>query len=75
MQRLDRTGLDRGEGDRRQHALFLHQRTGGHRLFDTLVGQVDIPPAGEAVFEVPLALAVANENELWHLPSGFPALP
>jgi hypothetical protein len=35
-------------------------------LGHALVGQVDIPPAGEAVFQVPLALAVADEDQLGH---------
>ena len=63
MQRLDRAGLERGEGVGRQHALGLEQfaRRGG--LGHALRGQVDIPPAGEAVFEIPLALAVADEDE------------
>jgi hypothetical protein len=33
------------------------------RLGLALGGQVDVDPAGEAVFEVPLALAVAKQDE------------
>jgi pimeloyl-ACP methyl ester carboxylesterase len=36
------------------------QPAGGAGLVLALGGQVDIPPAGEAVFKVPLALAVAD---------------
>ena len=35
----------------------------GLRLLDALFRQVGILPAGEQVFQVPLALAVAHENE------------
>jgi hypothetical protein len=46
-----------------QHALFGKQPAGGAGLFLALGGQVDVPPAGEAVFQVPLALAVADEDQ------------
>ena len=43
---------------------------GQHRLArlpgfeDALLGQIDVRPSGEEILEVPLALAVANEDEL-----------
>src|SRR5690606_19362190 len=60
VQRLDRAGLQRGEGASRQEAGFRQQFTCGARFGYALLGQVDVPPAGEAVLEVPLALAVAD---------------
>ena len=39
----------------------LHKHVG--RLGDALLGKVDVHPAGEYVCEVPLALAVPNEDE------------
>ena len=35
-------------------------------LLAPLLGEVDIDPAGKTVFEIPLALAVAHENEFMH---------
>ena len=66
MQRLDRAGLERGEGDASAAALRGEQRARGARFVLALGGQVDIPPAGEAVFQVPLALAVADEDQARH---------
>ena len=63
MQRLDCAGLERGESDAGQHVLLRQQLTGRKRLILTLGGEIDIPPAGEAVFQVPLALAVTHEDE------------
>ena len=34
-----------------------------------LLSNIDIPPAGEAVFEIPLRLAVTDEDELGHFGS------
>ena len=51
----------RGRGGFRMLAAPATQDGAG--LVLALLGQVDIPPAGEAVFEVPLALAVADENQ------------
>src|SRR6185312_12830403 len=53
----------RGVGDVERDALGLEPFAGGTRFLDALVGEVDVAPAGEQVFLVPLALAVANENE------------
>ena len=63
VQRLDRARLERGERHVGQHALGGEQPAGGARLFLALLGQAHVPPAGEAVFQVPLALAVADEDQ------------
>src|SRR5690606_9451490 len=44
-------------------AFLAHQATGGGRFLAPLVGEFDIDPAGEAVVQVPLALAVARQYE------------
>ncbi len=54
--------------------LGLDQLAAAARLGLALGGQVDVDPAGEAVLEVPLALAVAEEDELvghWRSKSGL----
>ncbi len=43
-------------------------------LLFTLIGQIHVPPAGEAVLEVPLALAVAQQDEGPHSAEGVPCL-
>src|SRR3546814_19225401 len=54
VQRLDRARLDRGEAGVGRYALRLHQLARGDRFGNALFGDIDIPPAGEAVFEIPL---------------------
>jgi len=71
MQSLYCPRLERGEGESRQHALFGEQSPGGARFLRALFGHVDIPPAGEAVLEVPLRLAVAEQDEGRHQPFAF----
>jgi hypothetical protein len=44
----------------------LKQPTSFGCLLLTLCGEVDIGPATEAVVEIPLRLAVANEHEFVH---------
>ena len=39
------------------------EAAGGARLGDAALGQVDVHPAGEAIREVPLGLAVADERQ------------
>ena len=62
----DRAGLDRGEG------LVDMQPLGGDQLAAlpglglSRFGEVHVHPAGEAVFEVPLALAVAQQDQDRH---------
>ena len=50
VQRPDRAGLERGEGAGRQQVLGRQQLAGRLRFGHALFGEVDIPPAGEAVF-------------------------
>ena len=45
-------------------ALLAHQAATGGGLGTALFAQVDVDPAGETVLEVPLALAVAQQDEL-----------
>jgi hypothetical protein len=47
-------------------ALFLQQFAGLPRLLAPRFGEVHIGPAGEAVFQVPLALAMAHQNKFMH---------
>ena len=66
VKRLDRPRLDAGETGIRIDAAFFHQLSGGFCLFNALFGDIDIPPSGKAVFEIPLRLAVAKKDELRH---------
>ena len=59
---LEQRGIGQVEGI----AFFLEQFAGLAGLFAAGVGQVDVGPAGEAVFQVPLAFAVAHQNEFMH---------
>src|SRR5690606_5001658 len=65
-QRADGPLQHRTEGQVELKAFFLQQFARLARLFAPGVGQVDIGPAGETVFEVPLALAVAHQDDLVH---------
>ncbi len=66
MQRLDRARLEGGEGQVEVVALGLQHlaRSLGLRL--ALLRQVHVPPAGEAVLQIPLGLAVTEEDEGGH---------
>ena len=55
-----------GVGDVEVIALRLEQAPGLLGLFDTGRRQVDVGPAGEAVFEIPGRFAVANQYQLVH---------
>ncbi|KAG1249599.1 hypothetical protein G6F65_019075 [Rhizopus arrhizus] len=52
--------------------LFLQQFAGLAGLFAAGFGQVDVRPAGEAVFQIPLAFAVAHQNKFMHGLARFP---
>ncbi len=52
-----------GMGDVELQAFLAHQATGGGRFATPLLGQVNIDPTGEAVVQVPLALAMAQQYE------------
>src|SRR5262249_33649279 len=47
-------------------AFLAEQSPGLARLADAGLAEVDVGPAGEAVFEVPGALSVAEQHELVH---------
>jgi hypothetical protein len=49
-------GSEPGESHGRQDALFLEQGAGRAGFAFTLFGKIHVPPSGEAVFKVPLAL-------------------
>ena len=59
----DRASLQRGVDDVGQEAGLDEQLPAAHGLAAALVGQVDVDPAGEEVLGVPLALAVAEQDE------------
>src|SRR3546814_7410901 len=66
VQRLDRTRLHRGKTGVGGDALCLHQLARRPGLRRALFGDIDVPPAGETVLEIPLRLAVTDEDELRH---------
>src|SRR3546814_17200041 len=70
VERLDRAGLVAGEAAIEIEPAISHQRARRHRLGSALFGHVDIPPAGKAVFQLPGALAVTDEDEKRHWPIG-----
>ena len=47
-------------------AFGLKQLSGFAGFFLTLLGQIDIGPTGEAVFQIPLAFAVTHQYKLKH---------
>ena len=61
--RGDRSPLQRGVHDVGQQAGLDEQLAAADRLGAALVGQVDVDPAGEEVLGVPLALAVAEQDQ------------
>mmetsp|Transcript_62039 Transcript_62039/g.146951 ORF Transcript_62039/g.146951 Transcript_62039/m.146951 type:complete len:261 (+) Transcript_62039:2422-3204(+) len=65
-QRPDRALEHRGVGDVEVVAGFLQQPAGLLGLLDAGGRQVDVGPAGEAVFQVPGRFAVADQDELVH---------
>jgi len=65
-QRADRTFENRCEGAIEFDAFVFDQLTGRFRFLASLVGQIDVRPTREAVFEVPLRLTVTEKNKLRH---------
>ena len=64
--------LDGALQDLREHAVEVHaaQRLPGPFSFvSAAVGQWDIDPAGEAILQIPLRLAVSHEDQQCHTPS------
>ena len=62
-QRPDRTLQHRGVGDIKDEPLRLQLAAGVARLFLTLLGEIDVAPAGEEVFQIPFALTVPHQHE------------
>ena len=63
VERALRADEHRGEGDVEFKPLRLELAPGRVRLLDPPRAQVDVAPAGEQVFLVPVALAVAHEHK------------
>src|SRR5664280_1442292 len=59
----DRARQERGVETVEAESLCLEQSSGGVRLLDAFRREADVHPSGEAVLEVPRALAVADEDE------------
>jgi hypothetical protein len=53
----------RGEGDVEGDAARFQFLSGGARLGNALLGEIDVAPAGEEVLQIPLALAVTDEHQ------------
>ena len=64
VQRPDRAGLDAGEAKVEVHAPGGEQFSRRLRFRLALRRQIDVPPAGESIFEIPGRLAVADQDEL-----------
>src|SRR3546814_9550692 len=62
IQRLDRAGLYRGEAAVEVEAPFSHQFSCRAGFFRALFRHIDIPPAGETVFQIPGGLAMADRK-------------
>jgi hypothetical protein len=65
-QRANRPLQHRSERQIEAIAPRLEEAPGGARFLDALRGKIDVGPAGEAVFAVPVRLAMAQKNELVH---------
>src|SRR5262245_40010369 len=52
-----------GEGEVERQPLLLQLAAGGFGFRNALLGEVRILPAGEEVFQIPVALAVAHEHK------------
>lgn len=66
VQRADRALQHRGVGAIELQAFGGHQLATGLGFGAALFGEVDVDPAGEAIFEVPLALAMAQQDQARH---------
>ena len=66
VQCLDRAGLVAGEAQVEVIALGTEQRASRLRLRRANLGDINVPPAGEAVFKIPGRLAVAEQDEAGH---------
>jgi hypothetical protein len=66
-ERADRAPEHRRVGDVEREALVAQRASGPLRFADSLLGEIDVGPAGEAIFPVPDAFAVTQKNELFHV--------
>ena len=66
VQGPDGSGQHGGVGHVHGEACLGEEGAGRAGLLFPLSGQVDVPPAGEAVLQIPLALAVAEQDERPH---------
>ena len=66
MKGADGAGQDRGEAMIEVETLVGEQPAGGARLLDAGGRQVAVPPAGEAILEVPPRLAVPKQHQRRH---------
>ena len=71
MYRPDRPGQQAGEADVEVESARPHQLAGGNRLGNAFFRQPDVPPAGETVLQVPLRLAVTEQDQGRHQASTF----
>src|SRR5262249_19424735 len=78
VERMLRAHERRGESDVEAKALHLQPAPSRLRFLDAFLGQTDIAPAGKQVFQIPLALAMAHEDENtlthWFLPCAVPVI-
>jgi len=61
-ERLDGAAQDRGESQVEIVPFGLQEPATGPRLADAFFRQVDVGPAGKAVFAIPVGLAVTEQN-------------
>ena len=66
LQRRDRAAQKRGEGLVEAEPRLPEQLAGVVGFLHALLAEGDVHPAGEAVLLVPVAFAVAHEDELFH---------
>ena len=71
VQGPDGPGQHGGVGHVHAEARLGEERSGRAGLLFPLSGQIHVPPAGEAVLEVPLALAVAEQHERPHAAGAY----
>ncbi len=73
-QRADRALEHRREGVVESDARRLQFTSGLARFLATLVGKIDVVPPGEQVGDVPLALAMTDEDRIWRESTAYVTL-
>src|SRR3546814_12210113 len=63
VERLDGAGLNGGEAEVEVESPGGHQLAGIFRFPGAEIGQVDVPPPGDTVLEIPRRLAAADQYE------------